>query len=84
MSATTVSDCPTPTVSTSTTSKPAASHSRIVSRVARVTPPSERPAGDGRTNAAGSTASRSIRVLSPRIEPPVRELVGSTARTATR
>lgn len=40
--------------------------------------------GDGRTNAAGSTASRSILVLSPRIEPPVRLEEGSTASTATR
>ena len=42
------------------------------------------PDGEGRTNAAGSRASSSIRVLSPRIEPPERELVGSTASTATR
>ena len=34
--------------------------------------------------AAGSTARRSIRVLSPRIEPPVRLDDGSTASTATR
>ena len=40
--------------------------------------------GEGRTNAAGSTASRSIRVLSPRMEPPVRLEDGSTASTATR
>lgn len=40
--------------------------------------------GEGRTNAAGSTASRSMRVLSPRIDPPVRLDDGSTASTATR
>ena len=34
--------------------------------------------------ACGSTASRAIRVLSPRIEPPVRADDGSTASTATR
>src|SRR3712207_3784779 len=34
-------------------------------------------------NASGSTASRDIRVLSPRIEPPDRAEEGSTARTAT-
>jgi hypothetical protein len=34
-------------------------------------------------NAAGSTASRDMRVLSPRIEPPDRADDGSTASTAT-
>ena len=63
-------DWPTPTVSTSTTSKPAASHSSRASRVRRATPPSSPPAGEGRMNASGSRARRSIRVLSPRIEPP--------------
>ena len=48
MSATTVSDCPTPTVSTITTSKPAASHRRIDSRVMRVTPPRWPLVGEGR------------------------------------
>ena len=84
MSATTVSDWPTPTVSTSTTSKPAASHSSIASRVRRATPPRVPPDGDGRMNACGSRARRSMRVLSPMIEPPLRRLDGSTASTATR
>ena len=84
ISATMVSDWPTPTVSISTTSKPAASHSATASRVRRVTPPSSVRLGEGRMNAFGSRASRSIRVLSPRIEPPVRADDGSTARTATR
>ena len=35
-------------------------------------------------NAFSSTARRAIRVLSPRIEPPVRVDDGSTASTATR
>lgn len=35
-------------------------------------------------NAAFSRLSRSIRVLSPRIDPPEREEEGSTAKTATR
>ena len=39
----------------------------IVSRVARATPPSVPAVGDGRMNAFGSTASRAIRVLSPRM-----------------
>ncbi len=34
-------------------------------------------------NAFSSTASRAIRVLSPRIEPPLRVEDGSTASTAT-
>ncbi len=34
--------------------------------------------------ARGSCESRAMRVLSPRIEPPVREEEGSTASTATR
>ena len=48
MSATTVSDWPTPTVSTMITSKPAASHSSMASRVLRATPPSVPPEGEGR------------------------------------
>ena len=47
MSATRYSDCPTPTVSTITMSKPAASHSTTASLVLRVTPPRCPPAGDG-------------------------------------
>ena len=84
MSATAVSDWPTPTVSTSTTSKPAASQSSIVSRVFAATPPSVPEVGDGRMKAFGSAASRAMRVLSPRIEPPLRVELGSTASTATR
>ena len=84
MPATAVSDCPTPTVSTITTSKPAASHTSIASRVMCATPPSIPPDGEGRMKAFGSRDSRSIRVLSPRIEPPESALVGSTASTATR
>ena len=84
MSATASSDCPTPTVSTRTTSKPAASQSSMASRVRRATPPNVPPLGDGRMNACGSRASSSMRVLSPRIEPPDRLLDGSTASTATR
>ena len=84
MSATAVSDWPTPTVSTSTTSKPAASQASIASRVRRATPPSVDPAGEGRMKAAPSRESASMRVLSPRIEPPERLELGSTASTATR
>ncbi|MBC8072426.1 MAG: hypothetical protein IAG13_29150, partial [Deltaproteobacteria bacterium] len=58
MSAASISDWPTPTVSTSTTSKPAASHSRRLARVRAATPPSTPDAGDGRMNARGSRDSR--------------------------
>ena len=44
----------------------------------------EGPAGgEGRTNASGRRVSSPILVLSPRIDPPVRLLEGSTASTAT-
>src|SRR5690606_37100589 len=83
MPATAVSDWPTPTVSTSTTSKPAASHTSMLSRVRLATPPSVPLEGEGRTNAFGSTLKRRMRVLSPRIEPPLSCDDGSTASTAT-
>ena len=83
IAATAASDCPTPTVSTITTSNPAASTIRIVSRVRRATPPSDMPDGVGRMYARGSTARPSIRVLSPRIDPPLTADDGSTASTAT-
>ena len=82
--ATAVSDWPIPTVSTSTTSWPAASSTTMDSRVVRVTPPRVPVLGEGRTKAESSLARRGIRVLSPRMLPPERVLVGSTASTATR
>ena len=45
---TSTSDWPTPTVSTITTSKPAASQTSIASRVRCATPPSVPPEGVGR------------------------------------
>jgi hypothetical protein len=84
MSATAVSDWPMPTVSTRIASKPAASQASMVSRVLAATPPSVPADGEGRMNALSSAASRAIRVLSARIEPPVRAEEGSTASTATR
>ena len=83
MSATAVSDWPMPTVSTRMTSNPAASQSSMVSRVLAATPPSVPDEGEGRMKALRSTESRAMRVLSPRIEPPVRDDDGSTASTAT-
>ena len=48
MPATVTSDWPTPTVSTSTTSYPAASSTTIAWVVARATPPSVPALGEGR------------------------------------
>ena len=84
MPATAVSLWPTPTVSTITTSCPAASHTRSASRVFSATPPSVPDAGLGRMNAPSLTESCSMRVLSPRMEPPLTLDDGSTASTATR
>ena len=64
-----VSDWPTPTVSISTTSKPAASQRSMASRVRRATPPSWLCEGEGRMKAPFSRLSRSIRVLSPKDRP---------------
>ena len=50
----------------------------------RATPPTVPPEGDGRMKAFGCRDSRSMRVLSPRIEPPETSEDGSTASTATR
>ncbi len=77
-----VSLWPTPTVSTKILSKPAASQRMMVSRVLRATPPSDPAVGLGRMNEAGCTASFSMRVLSPRMLPLERSLLGSMASTA--
>ena len=84
MSRAAVSLWPTPTVSTSTMSKPAASQRSSVSLVRRATPPRVAALGEGRMNALSRRAIVSMRLLSPRMLPPVRALEGSTARTATR
>ena len=80
---TAVSDWPTPTVSMKITSKPAASHNTIVSRVLRATPPSEPADGEGRMKTSGLAEMLSMRVLSPKIEPPLRSELGSMASTAS-
>ena len=80
---TAVSDCPTPTVSMKMTSNPAASHRMIVSRVLRATPPSDPAEGEGRMKTLGLDEMLSMRVLSPRIEPPLRSELGSMASTAS-
>gem|GEM_PF-3886417 len=55
----------------------------MVSRVRRATPPRVSPAGEGRIKALGLRDSSSMRVLSPRMLPPVICEEGSTASTAT-
>ena len=82
--ATAISLCPTPTVSTITTSNPAASARSIVSRVFSATPPRLPAVGLGRIKAFSLIDNCSIRVLSPRIEPPETVEDGSIANTATR
>ena len=81
---TAVSLWPTPTVSTITTSYPAASHTKIHSRVFSATPPKLPLLGLGRINALGCTDKCSILVLSPKIDPPDTDEEGSIASTATR
>src|SRR5574343_951057 len=66
------------------TSWPAASQSSMASRVFSATPPSEPADGLGRMKASSRWASVSIRVLSPRMEPPVTVDDGSMANTASR
>ena len=84
MPATAISLWPTPTVSTMTMSNPAASATNIASRVFSATPPKVHDDGLGRINALSKTDNFSIRVLSPRIDPPDRLEEGSIASTATR
>ena len=84
MSATAVSDWPTPTVSTTITSKPA--------RLAGQHRLPRAPGNAAQGVAGGRGADERLRragqllhpVLSPRIEPPLRAEVGSTASTAMR
>src|SRR5574343_272716 len=66
------------------TSWPAASQSSIASRVFSATPPSDPADGLGRMKASSRWARVSIRVLSPRMEPPVTVDDGSMANTASR
>src|SRR3990170_2490804 len=82
--ATSSSDCPTPTVSISSRSKPKASRTSATSRVAAARPPSEPRVAIDRMNTPGSSATFSMRTRSPRSAPPVNGEVGSTAMTPTR
>ena len=56
----------------------------MASRVLAATPPRLPEVGEGRMKALPAAASLGMRVLSARIEPPVRFEEGSTASTATR
>ena len=82
--ATAISLWPTPTVSTITTSWPAASATNRASRVFSATPPSVPEEGLGRIKACSWTDNFSMRVLSPKIDPPDKLDEGSIAKTATR
>ena len=55
----------------------------MASRVFSATPPSEPADGLGRMKASSRWLSISMRVLSPRIEPPETDDEGSTASTAS-
>lgn len=66
-----------------TTSWPECSQRSCTSLVFKATPPKIPLVGVGLTKALSSRQSSSIRVLSPRMEPPVRSELGSIARTAS-
>ena len=70
IAATSSSDCPTPTVSRMTSSKPKAPIRRIASRVAMERPPRWPRAPMDRMKTFSSSAWRCIRIRSPRIAPP--------------
>src|SRR5882762_5358764 len=75
--------CPTPTVSTSTRSKPNASSRSATSSVVVASPPCAPRVAIERMNTPGSRLTDSIRIRSPSSAPPVNALVGSTATTPT-
>ena len=80
---TSTSSWPTPTVSTSTQSKPAASSRSTASRVARASPPIAPRVAIERMKTPGSVASPCMRMRSPSSAPPVKGVVGSTQRMPT-
>ncbi len=81
---TSTSSWPTPTVSTMTTSHPAASRRSMASWVARARPPRAPRVAMERMKIPGSDAMRPMRMRSPRMAPPLNGEVGSTARIPTR
>ncbi len=76
---TSTSSCPTPTVSTRIKSFPAASRTAIASPVALAKPPKCPRVAMLRMKISGSTLCCIIRILSPKIAPPLKGLEGSTA-----
>jgi len=82
--ATSTSAWPTPTVSTSTTSQPAASSTRTACGVAQASPPRWPRLAIDRMNTFGSVAWSCIRTRSPSSAPPENGEDGSTASTPTR
>ena len=74
---------PTPTVSTITTPMPAAPSRRTASGTASDSPPRCPACAMERMKTVGSSACWLMRTRSPRIAPPLKGDVGSTARTAT-
>jgi hypothetical protein len=81
---TSTSDWPTPTVSISTTSNPAASSTRSACGVAHERPPRWPRVAMDRMNTPGSVAWSCIRTRSPSSAPPENGEDGSTASTPTR
>src|SRR6188474_3138376 len=82
-SATSSSDCPTPTVSMSVVREPHPSRISQRSPVRAASPPRLPRVAMLRMKTSGSVACSPIRTRSPRIAPPVKGLVGSTATTPT-
>jgi hypothetical protein len=81
--ATSISSWPTPTVSTSTSSLPMASITVTTSAVARERPPRLPRVAMERMKTPSSRAWSCMRMRSPRMAPPEKGLVGSTATTPT-
>ena len=80
---TSISSCPTPTVSMRMRSKPIASSTSATSKVERDSPPSWPRVASERMKTPGSSACCCMRMRSPRMAPPVNGEVGSTATTPT-
>jgi len=83
MPATVTSDWPTPTVSTRTTSQPAASSTRSACGVDQASPPRCPRLAIDRMKTPSSRVCSIMRMRSPRIAPPEKALDGSTATTPT-
>ena len=81
---TAISFCPTPTVSTSTSSNPMAENRSAAAGAAADSPPSSPRLDIERMNTPGSVLCSAIRTRSPSSAPPLNGLDGSTASTATR